>query len=114
MRLFRTLLPFPLQEEVCGDDEGAAEEELGGEGFVGVVDGGPGGDEGGEEKREEGGEDRFGAVDDRGFGGGDEGLPAIHGDEGSDGAEDDNGGGKRNNAGAGIADDHVHGAAPGG
>ena len=74
-----------MENEVGGDDEEAAEEELGGDEFVGVVDLREAGDPGGEEEREEAREDRFGAVDDGGFGGGDIRLPFVHFDEGDRG-----------------------------
>lgn len=103
-----------MEEEVGGDDEEAAEEELGGEGFIGVMNCGEAGDPGGEEEGEEAREDGFGAVDDGGFGGGNVGLPFVHLDEGNDGAEENEGQGNDDDRRVAVAGDDIARAPPGG
>src|SRR5688500_4179174 len=70
-------LPFPLEEQVGADDEEAAKEQLEGDFFVGVIQGGEPGNPSGQEEGEDAGEDRFGAVNDRGLRGGNVRLPLV-------------------------------------
>src|SRR5687768_13859947 len=66
---------FELEENVGENDYCAADEEVQGEAFVRVIDGGEAREVGWQEQRKEAGEDRFDSVEEAGFGGGDVRLP---------------------------------------